>query len=330
VRAVVITGAAGFIGATFCRTLLDRGTPVVGVDVAPPDAWWRLAAYVSDPRLTRVAGDVRDEALLRECVADAGLVVHLAAATDMTRGADGPGADVVDAVSATQAVLDAMRATGVRSIVYASSSAVYGDLAAQRPARESDGPLLPVSVYGASKLAGEAVVSAYAALFGLRALVVRPGTVLGPDLDRGVVPAVVAQVRDGRDHVELLGDGTQARSFVLAEDLVEATLLALDAAAERCHVVNVGGQGTTSTRDVARIVLGEAGRPDLEVRFAGGDRGWHGDVPVVALDLARIRAAGWTPRPSDEAVRTCARSMLAAGVRVRSTEPNARARPGAT
>lgn len=327
-RSVAVTGAAGFIGSRLCRELLSRdAAKVTAIDALKTNDWRRLNDIRDDVRLVCRELDVRDRDDLAACLEGHDLVAHLAASTDMARGARDTNFDLDRGIAPTYAVLDAARQADVPSFLFVSSSAVYGELASVAPAREGDGPLLPISTYGASKLAGEGMVSAYSALFGMRARIVRLGTVIGAGMDHGVIPSVVAQLAAGSDKLELLGDGTQARSFVLVEDVVDAMLHVANVDGAGCEVFNVATHGTTSVTDVVRIVLDTAGRSDVEVSFAGADRGWRGDVPVVALDISRLEASGCRiGRTSDEAVRQCTAALLRTGVALRSDEPNAAAR----
>lgn len=318
-----MTGAAGFIGSVLSEELLRRGAArVTGLDLAPADRWHRLDGV---PRVRRVTVDVCDVPAVAAALEGCDVVVHLASGTDMARGAVAPADDFRSSLAATTATVEAARLAAVPAFVFASSSAVYGELAARAPARETDGPLLPISTYGAAKLAGEGVVSAYAALFGMRALILRFGTVVGPGMDRGVLPAVVAQLVAGHDPIRLLGSPHLARSFVLVDDVADTVLGLLQAMRDGADVVNVASHGTTTIASVARIAAEAAGRPDAEVVFAGGDRGWRGDVPVVALDVDRLARRYGVARTSDEAVRVAAEALVAEPPRLRPGEPGGRA-----
>ena len=189
---VAVTGAAGFIGSALRRAVAQRGDcAVTAIDVAPIKRWHRLAGVEG---LARVCADTADPAALTVAFRSHDVVVHLASGTDMARGADDSLGNFSGSLAATCAVAEAPRVSGVGTVLFASSSAVYGELASRAPARETDGPLLPISTYGVAKMAGEGVLSAYAALFGLRVVIVRPGTVVGSGMDRGVLPSVIAQL----------------------------------------------------------------------------------------------------------------------------------------
>jgi UDP-glucose 4-epimerase len=308
----VVTGGAGFIGSYLVELLLRRGADrVTVVDGAPRERWGRLNGVMHDPRFAGVQSDVRDEAALADVLRGHDVLVHMAAGTDMRRGASDPSWDFEHGILATRAVLEAARRAGVRRLLFVSSSAVYGELACHHPVREDEGPLLPISMYGAGKLAGEGLMSAYAGLFGLEVRIVRLGTVLGRRMDHGVVHAFVQQVANGADRLRILGDGRQARTFILAEDCVAGMLHVLGQPGGPAVVFNLSGDGVTTVVEVARLVLDEAGRPDLPIELAGGDRGWTGDVPVVSLSLERLHRSGWrAPSASSEAVRVCARQLL--------------------
>jgi UDP-glucose 4-epimerase len=319
---VLVTGGAGFIGASVVRDLLRRSaTRVVVVDARPLKDWARLDDLDDEPRVERRSLDLCERGALTEVMRGVDSVIHLAAGTDMRRGIDDRTWDLRQSFEATGHVLEAMASTGVPTLGYASSSAVYGMLAGQRPASETDGPLLPVSMYGAGKLAAEGLISAYAEMVGFTARIVRFGTVVGPSMDRGAIPSFVAQVERGDRRVRVLGDGGQARSFVGVDEAASALLRVLQLPGQPCEVFNVASPGTTSIRRVLELLAEEVG--EFDVTFGGGSGGWRGDVPRVELDVTKLAHAGWTASGnSDDAARRCIRSLRAGGVFLREDEPN--------
>jgi UDP-glucose 4-epimerase len=215
-------------------------------------------------------------------------------------------------------VLEAMRTSGARRILYASGSGVYGDLGA-REAAEDHGPLVPVSTYGASKLAGESLIASYTAMFGLTGCAFRFGNVVGPRQTHGVgfdfARALLRAVAAGERPIALrvLGDGSQSKSYIHVDDVVRAVLAAHDATAAAFAAYNVATGDYITVREIAELAVACVGLPSGSVRFAftGGDRGWKGDVPIVRLATDRIRALGWRcERSSREALRQSILAML--------------------
>jgi UDP-glucose 4-epimerase len=242
----------------------------------------------------------------------------LASNPDIARAAREPTIDFWQGTSLTQSVLEAMRLSGATRILYASGSGVYGELGTHEAA-EDHGPLVPVSTYGASKLAGEALISSYAAMFGLSGCAFRFGNVVGPRQTHGVgfdfARALLGAIAAG-DHdisLRILGDGSQSKSYIHVEDVMRAVLTANARSTAPFAVFNVATGDYITVREIAELAVQCVGLPPERVTFAytGGDRGWKGDVPVVRLDTRRIRALGWRcERPSREALRASIAAMI--------------------
>ena len=271
---------------------------------------WHLAHHGESDRLQIVRGDVKDLESLVRAMRGSELVIHLASNPDIARAATEPAIDFHEGTYLTHNVVEAMRLTRTPLMLYASGSGIYGDLG-ETEAHEDHGPLLPISTYGASKLAGEALICSYCHMFGLRARVFRFGNVVGPRQTHGVGFDFLRQLLGRPDRLRILGDGTQSKSYIHADDVVEAVLLAASGPGPRFQPFNVATGDYITVREIADLAVECAGLPTGSVRFefAGGDRGWKGDVPIVRLNTARIRALGWRNRMgSRDALRA---SMLA-------------------
>jgi UDP-glucose 4-epimerase len=239
------------------------------------------------------------------------VVIHLASNPDIAAAATDPAIDFDQGTALTHNVLEAMRTTSARRVLYASGSGVYGDLG-QLDVHEDHGPLLPVSTYGASKLAGEALISAYVAMFGLTACVFRFGNVVGPRQTHGVGFDFVRRLRKDPTCLTILGDGSQSKSYVDVGDVVSAALLAHRATGEPYQAYNVATGDSVTVTEIAGLALDVLGLDPAAVRltYTGGDRGWRGDVPIVRLQTQRIRALGWRPSAgSAEALANAMRSL---------------------
>jgi UDP-glucose 4-epimerase len=307
---ILVTGAAGFIGSHLCDRLVQRGHSVTAVDNLSLGRRAHLAQLdsLSDFRFAEM--DVADvpqlNALFEAERFDS--VFHMAANSDIARSHANPETDFGNTLRTTYAVLEAMRRNGVRQIVFASTSAIYGE--AQGRVREDYGPLLPISHYGAAKLASEAFISSYGVNYGIRAWIARFPNVVGERATHGAVYDFVHKLRRTPGRLQVLGDGTQVKPYLHVADLLDGILLAWDRMDEQTSFFNLGGTTRCTVRRMAEIVVEESGQ-DAVIDYTGGDRGWIGDVPSVDYDTNKIRALGWEPKlDSEAAVRRAARWML--------------------
>ena len=294
-----IAGGAGFIGSHFTdRLLCDQTTEAVTVyDNFSSGREWHYAHHEQDRRLRVIHGDLKDLAALERNMDGHDTVIHLASNPDIARAAAEPDIDFREGTFLTQQVVEAMRRSGTPHLLYASGSGVYGDLG-HSEAYEDFGPLLPVSTYGASKLAGEALIASYCAMFGLRACAFRLANVVGARQTHGVGFDFIRRLRTQPDRLRILGDGCQSKSYIHVEDVIEAVLLAQRVSEKNFEVYNVATSDYLTVTEIAELAIEIAGLAPDQVRleYTGGDRGWKGDVPVVRLNTNRIRSLGWTPK----------------------------------
>ncbi|MEO8051120.1 MAG: NAD-dependent epimerase/dehydratase family protein [Acidobacteriota bacterium] len=291
-----IVGGAGFIGSHFTDRLLDGGAAGVTLyDNFSSGREWHYAHHRHDSRLRVVRGDAKDLPALQQAMRGHDTVIHLASNPDIARAATEPDIDFREGTFLTQQVVEAMRVTGTPNLLYASGSGVYGDLGAFEIA-EDHGPLLPVSTYGASKLAGEAMISSYCAMFHLQASVFRFGNVVGPRQTHGVGFDFVRRLLADPTQLRILGNGAQSKSYIHVDDVVTAVLLAHGKRTKSFEVFNVATGDYIRVSEIAKLALEVVGLDPDNVHFAytGGDRGWQGDVPVVRLNTDRIQRLGWS------------------------------------
>lgn len=309
---ILITGGLGFIGGHFARRLLTSDVLHVTIydsrQRGLPDS---LVNLEKDLRLTIVRDDLLNQETLTQHIQGKDFIIHLGANTNMRIGQENPNQDIESGFRATLNVLEAMRHTGVRNLLFSSSSAVYGPLAASAVS-ENQGPLLPISTYGAAKLTAEAWISSYCHLFELHARIFRFGNVIGNGMDHGLIYDVVEKLSDDPKEISILGDGTQGRSYILVDDCIEAILFVLNHSnlGKECNVFNISGTGVVTTIEVVKIVAEKLGLHDVEIKHHGMERGWSGDVPIVELALDKISALGWTPKPSKLAVLQAAQDLI--------------------
>ncbi len=311
---VCIVGGAGFIGSHFVDRLLGNDTTeaVTVFDNFSSGRQWHLAHHEGDRRLRVIRGDVVDLDALLSATAGAQVVIHLASNPDIARAATDPAIDFDAGTLLTHRVVEAMRLSGVPRILYASGSGVYGDVGELEVA-EDHGPLVPISTYGASKLAGEALISSYCHMFDLTACVFRFGNVVGPRQTHGVGFDFIRRLLDDPERLRILGDGQQSKSYVHVSDIVDAVLLAAVSAPLPFSTYNVATLDYVTVNEIAQLAAEVCGLEATRIVFeyTGGDRGWRGDVPVVRLNSSRIRALGWTNAMSArQALRASLTSML--------------------
>lgn len=292
----LIAGGAGFIGSHFTdRLLAEPGIEAVTLfDNFSSGREWHFEHHSGDRRLGIVRGDVKDLAALTSAMQGHDVVIHLASNPDIARAATEPDIDFREGTFLTQQVVEAMRITKTPRLLYASGSGVYGDLC-ELEAREDHGGLLPVSTYGASKLAGEALIASYCAMFGLSACAFRFGNVVGPRQTHGVGFDFVRRLVADPTRLRILGDGTQSKSYIHVEDVIDAVFTAHELTAKPFEVYNVATGDYITVNEIARLAIDAVGlQPEnVLLEHTGGDRGWQGDVPIVRLNTDRIRSLGW-------------------------------------
>ena len=290
----VVTGCAGFIGSTLVDRLLAQGDYVVGVDNFSSGQMQFLKNALANPLFKLIECDLLDVDALTKSFIGADVVFHLAANADVRFGTLHPRKDLEQNTIATYNVLEAMRANGIKKIAFSSTGSVYGDSPVV-PTPE-DGPFpLQTSLYGASKAAGEGLISAYCEGFGFQACIFRFVSILGERYTHGHVFDFYQKLKADPGRLQVLGNGKQRKSYLHVQDCVDAILLAMDKATGKVNIFNLGVDGYCEVNDSIGWICEELGvKPRLE--YSGGDRGWIGDNPFIFLDTKRIQALGWKPK----------------------------------
>jgi UDP-glucose 4-epimerase len=306
----IVTGGAGFIGSHLVDTLVARKSRVTVIDSLGAGSKKNLARHFGKGKVTLLVADLLGDGW-QDTFEGADRIWHLAADPDVRQSALAPESPVSNNITATFRVLEAMRRYHVQEIAFTSTSTVYGE-AGVLPTPEEYTPLEPISVYGASKLACEALISAYCHSFSTRSWNFRFANIIGPRSGHGVITDFVKKLRKNSHELEILGDGKQIKSYLDVEECVAAMLFAVDHAVAQVNTLNIGSEDWIDVTTIADIVAGEMGCPKVRYRFTGGERGWIGDVPRMQLSLARIRSMGWKPKHgSEESVRMAARATIA-------------------
>jgi UDP-glucose 4-epimerase len=289
-----VAGGAGFIGGHLVHELLRRPDQAVVVfDNLSSGARTHLADALEDPRLTLVVGDLQDAESVTRAMVGCDHVYHFAANPDIARAVTEPTIDFWQGTYLTNNVIDAMRINEVARITYASGSGVYGDRGIEE-VDEAFGPLIPLSTYGASKLACEAMLAAYTHMFGIDAVVFRFANVVGPSQTHGVTYDFVRRLLEDSTGLLILGDGGQSKSYIHVSDVVAAMLLLTDLGWTGFEAFNAGTGDYITVTEIAELVVERMGLRGVEYRYTGGSRGWKGDVPVVRFRSDKLSALGWS------------------------------------
>ena len=297
-----VVGGAGFIGSHLVDKLVERG-PVTVFDDLSVGKRDLIGAHVDARRVELVEEDAIEldkliDAMRRYAPT---AVFHLSANPEARWGLDKTRLDLEQGTLVTYNVLEAMRRSDIKRIVFASSGTVYGNTA--QVCRESDLGELPISLYGASKLAGESMVSAFVECFGLQAWIMRFGNVVGPRGTHGAAFDFLHKLKDDPNELEVLGDGKQAKPYLHVSDCVAGLLFAFDNAREPLNVFNLAPPDVTTVQRIAELCVAASPNPKARVRKTGGKRGWPGDVPRSRMSPAKLNALGFAVHnTSDEAV----------------------------
>jgi UDP-glucose 4-epimerase len=309
-RECFVTGGTGFIGSHLVDRLMKDGNRVTVYDKLVLGTNERIKQHLNKPNFRFIQGDLLDFEGLKEAMKGHEIVWHLGANTDIRQGNMTTDLDLKNCTIATYNVLEAMRQLGISKILFASSACVYGD-APSTPIAEDFGPLLPINLYGAGKLAGEGLISAYSHLFGIRAWIFRFANVVGARMDHGVIFDFIQKLKKNREVLEVLGDGNQEKPFFLVEDCINGMLCAYERGNGQCEMYNLGCESSTIVKRLAQIVVEEMGLSNVLFKYTGGKRGWPGDTPIVHFNIDKIKRLGWQPKhASDEAVRIAARRLV--------------------
>ena len=290
----LVVGGAGFIGSHLVRTLLadEPNARVTIYDNFSSGRQWHLAGIDAGDRLRIVKGEIKDLDGLIQAMQGADCVYHFASNPDISKAVRQPDIDFWEGTYLTNNVLEAMRRTGTRKLLYASGSGVYGDTGLTE-VTEDFSPLAPISTYGASKLACEALLSAYAYMFEIETAAFRFANVVGPHQTHGVGYDFVRRLLREPQVLPILGNGLQSKSYIYVEDVLRAMRLVQKQTLPAFSVFNVATLDCLTVNEIADLACGALGLKEVVRQYSGGDRGWRGDVPIVRLNSDRIRRLGW-------------------------------------
>lgn len=311
---VFVTGGAGFIGSHLVDKLCENHVDVVVFDNLAAGKIENLEKRLSSPNFKFVLGDLLFYEKIPESLVGCETIFHLAANPEVRISSTDPKVHYEQNVLATFNLLEAIRKVGdVKTFIFASSSAVYGD-AEEIPTPEDYSPLKPISVYGASKLASEALITSYAYTYGFKALIYRLANIVGSRARHGVIYDFIRKLRENPKKLEILGDGTQTKSYLHVEDCVNAMLMGININREKVEIYNVGSEDQVTVKEIADIVCEKMGLNGVQYMFTGGidgGRGWKGDVKFMFLSINKLKELGWKPKlNSRQSVERAAEEIL--------------------
>lgn len=307
---ILITGGAGFIGSHLADRLLAEGHSVVVYDNLSLGRLDNIEEAQKNPNFSFIEGDILDKekffAVFENNKFD--IVFHMAANSDIARSHANPDVDFDNTLRTTYNTLLAMKEFGVKKIVFASTSAIYGETLEK--VAETYGPLFPASHYGASKLASEAYISSFCENYGIQAWITRFPNVVGERSTHGVIRDFIKKLKKTPERLEVLGNGMQYKPYLYVKDLVDAILYVWKNTNDKINFYNLGVDSRTRVKEIAQMVIEEMGL-NAKIEYTGGDRGWVGDVPEFNYNLDKIHKLGWEAKnTSNEAVRKAIRYIL--------------------
>lgn len=287
---IFITGGAGFIGSNLAARLNQRN---------------KITIYDK-----KNGEDLLDFSKLKKAMKNHDLVFHLASNPDIAKSEKYPRLDLDQGIISAFNVLEAVRQNNIKNIAFASGSGVYGDQGVSYT-KESFGPLLPVSMYGASKLAVEGLIAAFCHIYDMQAWIFRPANIVGRRQTHGVGYDFIRKLKDDPKNLQVLGDGSQSKSYLYIDDLIDALILVIEKSNEKVNLFNVASDTFIDVKTIAQITIKEMGLKNVKLHFGTDSRGWKGDVPKVRMDTSKIKKLGWKAKlNSKEAIRKSIKDLL--------------------
>lgn len=307
---ILVTGGAGFIGSHLVDRLIEKGNRIIVFDNLSSGKMEFIEHHLENQDFTLIKGDLLNQEAIEKACKDIDLVCHVAANPDVRLGASNTKVHLDQNILATYNLLEAMRKNNIKKIAFTSTSTVYGE-ANIIPTPEDYGPLIPISLYGASKMACEALITSYSHTFDMQAWIFRFANIVGPRSTHGITVDFIRKLQENPNLLEILGDGKQEKSYLHVSECVDAILYLIEESKEKVNIFNVGSEDTISATEIGKAVTEEMGFSDVEFTYTGGSRGWKGDVPRMRLGIEKMKNLGWKPGyTSERSVRETARALL--------------------
>jgi UDP-glucose 4-epimerase len=307
---ILVTGGAGFVGSHLVDRLMDKGNILTVYDNLSSGKKEFLKEHFEKENFRFVEGDLLNFDKVKSSIKGQEIVFHLAANPDVRDSLKNPEVDLKQGTMATYNVLEAMRSEGVKNIVFSSSSVVYGE-ARTIPTPEDYGPLAPISLYGASKLASEGLITAYCHTFGMNSWIFRFANIVGKRGTHGILVDFLGKLEKDPRKLEILGNGEQKKSYLLVEECVEGILYTFENSREKVNIFNLGSQDNIRISRIAEILVEEMALKNVKFEYTEGRRGWPGDVPLMMLNVKKINQLGWKAKySSEEVIKRAVRDLI--------------------
>lgn len=290
---ILITGGAGFIGSYLTDFFIHKNHQVIVFDNLSWGNKKVSAKFIRNPNFKfQNINLCNDKSLKKNFPKKIDLTVHLAANSDIRLSSSDPIIDFNNTSVATFNLLNAIRINKVPKILYTSGSGVYGDWG-NKKISEDNGPMIPVSMYGATKLSAEAMIAAYSNLFGITAYILRPANIIGPGQTHGVISDFVDKLHQNPEELVILGNGEQKKSYIYIEDVINAITVILKKSKEVVNIFNIATRDLITVNEIAKLVIKEMKIKNTKIKHTQGKIGWKGDIPVVVLNSHALRKLGW-------------------------------------
>jgi len=310
VKKAFITGGAGFIGSHLVDKLAKKGWHITVYDDLSSGKMEFIKEHIGKKYFKFIKADLLDLEKLKKSIAGHDIVFHLSANPDIRHGIRHTDIDLKQNTIVTYNIFESMRLAGIKQIVFASTSAIYGEPTIM-PTPEEYGPLYPISLYGASKLACEALCTSFSHTFNMKCWIFRFANIVGGRGTHGIIYDFIAKLRKNPKELEILGDGKQTKSYLLVDDCVDAILYVQEHSKEQFNVFNLGSKDRLNITAIAKLLIEKMGLKHVKLAFTGGKRGWPGDVPQMSLSVEKLNKLGFKSRHSSrEAVEIAIERML--------------------
>jgi UDP-glucose 4-epimerase len=307
---ILVTGGAGFIGSHVVDRLVEMGNVITVFDNISSGRMEFINHHLDNPDFTLIKGDLLNTAEIEAACKNIDFVFHIAANPDVRLGVTDTKVHFDQNITATYNVLEAMRKNNVKNLAFTSTSTVYGE-ATIIPTSENYGPLVPISLYGASKLACEALITSYSHTFDMHSWIFRFANIIGDRGTHGIIVDFIEKLRNNPNELEILGDGKQSKSYLHVRECVDAMMFSVSNSNEEVNIFNIGSEDATNPTRIGEIIVEEMGLTDVKFNYTGGSRGWKGDVPVMMLAIDKMKELGWKNEwESEKSVRETVKSLL--------------------
>ena len=307
---ILITGGAGFIGSHMVNRLMRQNNEVTVFDNLSSGRKEFIEHHLDKANFRFIQADLKDLDEVKHAMKGHDVVFHFGANGDIRRGIEETDLHLKEGTVTTYNVLEAMRIKKTRKIVFSSSATIYGE-APVIPLPEDYGPLFPISLYGAGKLASEGLVSAFCHTFNMQGWIFRFANIVGKRMGHGVIFDFIDKLRGNPHELEILGNGKQQKPFVCVEDCIDAILFGFNNSNDGVNVLNIGCSTSTDVTTIAEMLVEAMGLENVKFKYTGGDRGWPGDVPQLRFNVEKLSRLGWKAKyNSDEAVKKAIRDLL--------------------